>query len=99
MVWAWMRDSMLSEHERYYGVGMDALVLVCSQNTNVIMLWAWMLWHLRSLFLEKRDAWYTQYFGPLKHFECVVRATQTTSGEVGQVCIFCAFTLRRSQSQ
>ena len=96
-VWAWMRDSMLSEHERYYGVGMDALVIVCSQNTNVIMVWAWMLWHSRSLFLEKRDAWYTQYFGPLKHFECVVRATQATSGEVGQVCIFCAFTLRRSQ--
>ena len=97
MVWAWMRDSMLSEHERYYGVGMDALVIVCSQNTNVIMLWAWMLWHSRSLFLEKRDAWYTQYFGPPKHFESVVRATQATSREVGQVCIFCAFTLRRSQ--
>ena len=34
MVWEWMRDSMLSEHERYYGVGMDALVIACSQNTN-----------------------------------------------------------------
>ena len=99
MVWEWMRDSMLSEHERYYGVGMDALVIVCSQNTNVIMVWASMLWHSRSLFLEKHDAWYTQYFGPPKHFECVVRATQATSGEVGQVCIFCAFTLRRSQNQ
>ena len=97
MVWAWMRDSMLSEHERCHGVGMDALVIVCSQNTNVIMVWAWMLWHSRSRFLEKRDAWYTQYFGPPKHFECVVRATQATSGEVGQVCIFCASTLRRSQ--
>ena len=33
-----------SEHERYYGLGMDALVAVCSGNTNVIMVWAWMLW-------------------------------------------------------
>ena len=33
-----------------------------------------MLWHSRSLFLEKRDAWRTQYFGPPKHFECVVGA-------------------------
>ena len=32
------------EHERYYGLGMDALVTVCSGNTNVIMVWAWMLW-------------------------------------------------------
>ena len=88
--WEWMRDSMLPEHERYHGLGMDALVIVCSQNTNVIMVWAWMLWHSRSLFLEKRDAWYTQYFGPPN----LVRATQATSGEVGQVCIFCA--LRRS---
>ena len=35
---------MLLEHERYYGLGMDALVIVCSWNTNVIMVWAWMLW-------------------------------------------------------
>ena len=35
---------MLSEHERYYGLGMDALVTVCSRNTNVIMVWAWMHW-------------------------------------------------------
>ena len=32
------------EHERYHGLGMAALVTVCSWNTNVIMLWAWMLW-------------------------------------------------------
>ena len=36
--------NMLSEHERYYGLGMDALVIVCSRNTNEIMAWAWMLW-------------------------------------------------------
>ena len=35
---------MLLEHERDYAWGMDALVTVCSWNTNEIMLWAWMLW-------------------------------------------------------
>ena len=38
------RERMLLEHERYYGLGMDALVVVCSWNTNAIMVWAWMLW-------------------------------------------------------
>ena len=118
---------MLLEHERYYDLGMDALVIVCSRNTNVIMIRAWMLcmvivcsrntngimiWAnvmrgirsisgppnrktrcvayavFRGLQTEKRDAWYTQYFGPSKHFERVVRATQVTSEEVGQVCFF-----------
>ena len=40
---------MLLEHERYYGLGMDALVSVCSWNTNVIMVWAWMLWSAYAL--------------------------------------------------
>ena len=31
------------EHERIYALGMDALVTVCSWNTNGYMLWAWML--------------------------------------------------------
>ena len=31
---------MLLEHELYSGLGMDALVIVCSGNTNVIMVWA-----------------------------------------------------------
>ena len=36
---------MLLEHERNYGcLGMDALVRVCSWNTNGIMVRAWMLW-------------------------------------------------------
>ena len=36
---------MLLEHERNYGLGMDAVVTVCSWNTNGIMVWAWMeLW-------------------------------------------------------
>ena len=34
---------MLSDHERHKGLGMDALVSVCSSNTNRIMVWAWML--------------------------------------------------------
>ena len=28
---------MLLEHERYYGLGMDALVTVCSWNANFVM--------------------------------------------------------------
>ena len=35
---------MLLEHERKYGLGMDALVTVCSWNTCGILVWAWMLW-------------------------------------------------------
>ena len=35
---------MLLEHERNYGLGMDALVSVCSWNTSGIMVWPWMLW-------------------------------------------------------
>ena len=37
---------MLLEHERYYGLGM---VSVCSRNTNVIMVCAWMLWSAYAL--------------------------------------------------
>ena len=37
-------NRMLLEHERYHGLGMDALATVCSRNTNVIMVWAWPLW-------------------------------------------------------
>ena len=40
---------MLSEHERYYGLRMDALVSVCSRNTNVIMVCAWMPWSAYAL--------------------------------------------------
>ena len=43
---------MFSEHERYNGLGMDALVIVCSRNTNVIMVWEWM--HLLSHALGTR---------------------------------------------
>ena len=34
---------MLLGHKRHCGLGMDALVIGCSWNTNVIMVWAWML--------------------------------------------------------
>ena len=40
---------MLWEHKRNYGLGMDALVIACSGNTNEIMVWAWMLWSLHAL--------------------------------------------------
>ena len=40
---------MLLEHERYYGLGTAALVIVCSSNTNVIMVWARMLWSSYAL--------------------------------------------------
>ena len=39
---------MLLEHERYYGLGMDATVTICSWNTNVISVWAWVLWSPRA---------------------------------------------------
>ena len=29
---------MRSEHERYYGLGMEALVVGCTRNTNVFMV-------------------------------------------------------------
>ena len=35
---------VLVDHERYYGLGMDALVTMCSWTTNVIRVWAWMHW-------------------------------------------------------
>ena len=35
---------MLLEHERNYGLGMDALVSVRSWNTKAIMVWALMHW-------------------------------------------------------
>ena len=40
---------MLLEHERNYGLGMDALVTVCFGNTNEIMVSAWMLWSSYAL--------------------------------------------------
>ena len=50
---------MLSEHERYYGLGMVALfivcsVIVCSRNTNIIMVWAWM----RDSMLSEHERYY-----------------------------------------
>ena len=42
-------NRMLLEHERYHGLGMGALATVCSWNTNVIMVRAWMLWQKYAL--------------------------------------------------
>ena len=35
---------MLLEHEGDYGMGMDAMVTVCSWNRMEVMVWAWMQW-------------------------------------------------------
>ena len=48
---------MLLEHERNYDLGMDALVSVCSWNTNGIMIWAWMLWSADAL-RTRRELWF-----------------------------------------
>ena len=37
------RNRMLWEHERYYRLGMHALVTLCSRNMNAIVVWVWML--------------------------------------------------------
>ena len=47
---------MLLEHDRYYGLGMDALAIECSWNTNGIMVWAWMLWSSYAL-ASRRELW------------------------------------------
>ena len=44
---------MLLEYERDYDFGMDALVTVCSWNTNEIMISAWMLWYHMLLEYER----------------------------------------------
>ena len=41
------------KYERNYGLGMDALITVCSWNTNGIMVSAWMLWLSHPL----KDEW------------------------------------------
>ena len=43
---------MLLEHERMYGLSMDAPVSECSWNTNEIMVWAWI--HRNDSHIEKR---------------------------------------------
>ena len=35
---------MLLEHERNYGLGVAAVVTVCSWNAKGIMVWAWLRW-------------------------------------------------------
>ena len=40
---------MLTKHERYHDSGMDALVIVCSRNTNGIMIWANVMRGIRSI--------------------------------------------------
>ena len=48
---------MLLEHDGNYGLGMDALVSVCSWNTKGIMVSAWMLWSAYALG-TRRELWF-----------------------------------------
>ena len=48
---------MLSKHERNYGLGMDALVIECSRNTNGIMVWVWKLWSSNA-FETRTELWF-----------------------------------------
>ena len=48
---------LLLEHERNYGLGMDALVTVCFWNTNGIVVWAWMLWSPEAVGDRAQKAW------------------------------------------
>ena len=60
---------MLTKHERYYDSGMDALVIVCSRNTNGIMIWANVMRGIRSISgppNRKTRGVHTQYFGASK---------------------------------
>ena len=48
---------MLLEQERNYGLGMDALVSVCSWNKNGTMVWAWMHWLAYALG-TRTESWF-----------------------------------------
>ena len=48
---------MLLEQERNYGLGMGALAVLRNSNTNVIMVWAWMLWSTYALG-TRRELWF-----------------------------------------
>ena len=71
---------MFSEHERYYGLDMNALVIACTRNKNIIMVWPWMLRLSYALEHRKaRCAVYAPLFLALETlFEFVRRATQAT---------------------
>ena len=45
---------MLLEHKRNYGLGMDALVTVCSWNTSKITVSTWMLWSPYNLGIDRQ---------------------------------------------
>ena len=49
--------TMLSKHERYYGLGMDAAVSVCSRNTNVV------LWFGRGCSGNRMLSKHERYYG------------------------------------
>ena len=48
---------MLLEHKRNYGLGMAALVTVCSWNMSRDIVWAWMLWSPYA-FGTRTESWF-----------------------------------------
>ena len=81
---------MLLEHERYYGLGVDALVTVCSWNTNVIMV-RMLLEHERCYGLGM-DALVTGCSGPEMDRKCTQPAALHVVGGLSgkPVCtLFC----------
>ena len=57
---------MLLEHERYKGLGMDALVIACSWNMNVIMVWAWISFPRKLLQPYPNTSWLAKLFNSRK---------------------------------
>ena len=99
---------MLWEHGRYYGLGMDALVILCSWNMNVMTAWAWMQWFSHTL--ETRTlSWFGHCSNRVHGIYAVFRAFETlrrcASGHASHIrrgrqsMHFFAFTLRRNQEQ
>ena len=57
LVWAWMLwPAYAVEHERYYDLGMDALVSVCSRARTLSWFGAWLLWSSDAVEHERGDA-------------------------------------------
>ena len=81
---------MLLEHERYDGLGMDAVVLAHTRNTNVIMVWA----------LLEQSAWYICSIP--RALETLRRCASCHASHIRRgrqsMHVF-AFTLRRNQEQ
>ena len=79
---------MLSTHECYMVCARMLWLAHFVGTRKLFFTWAWMLWLSHFVEHGKKRCVVYAVFRPSKHFECVLRAMQATSGEVGQVCIF-----------